>query len=85
MSGAFLGFIDLSYSPTFLSFERTYTPIILYLHAERELSKMALLNATGSSSGTDVEAKNSFDNDRELLARLGKKQVFKVRLSWFGR
>ncbi len=31
----------------------------------------------------DIEAKGSFDDDREILARLGKKQVLKVKISGF--
>ncbi len=31
----------------------------------------------------DIEAKGSFDDDREILARLGKKQVLKVKIQGF--
>ena len=46
---------------------------------------MNLTNATQNSAGADVEAKSAFDNDRDILARLGKKQLLKVKLLTFWR
>ena len=45
---------------------------------------MNFFSVIRSRGDADVEAKSSqssFDSDRELLARLGKKQVLKVNLS----
>lgn len=46
-------------------------------------ANMSSLNAIKGSDGADIEAKSSFDNDREILARLGKKQVLKVKIPGF--
>ncbi len=41
---------------------------------------MKFFSASHKSDGADIGGKSSFDTDREVLARLGKKQVLKVSI-----